>query len=178
MYYVGRNGSQSGPYPLDELRNMAATGRLAPSDLVWTDGMSEWKPASAALPELFSGGPAAPAASAPPPIASGSIHPSYAPAPPVGAVDPMFPTGTPIPTYLWQSIVVTLLCCLPLGIPAIIYASQVESKRLHGDIAGAMASSKNAKMWCWIGFLIGLVQVLVGIAYGVIMAIAAANQHH
>ena len=43
-----------------------------------------------------------------------------------------------IPNYLWQSIIVTLLCCLPLGIPAIIYATKVHTKLLQGDVAGAL----------------------------------------
>ena len=30
-----------------------------------------------------------------------------------------------IPTYLWQSIVCTLLCCMPFGIVAIVFAAQV-----------------------------------------------------
>jgi hypothetical protein len=155
MYYVGRNGSQSGPYPLDELKNMAATGRLAPNDLVWTDGMSEWKPASAALPEVFAA--AAPAATpAPPPPAAGAIHPSYAPAPPPGAVDPMYPAGTPVDSYLWLAVLANLLCCPPLGIPAVIYAAQVQPRQQHGDIAGAMAASKKALSWAIAALIVGI----------------------
>lgn len=33
----------------------------------------------------------------------------------------------PIPNYLVQSILVTLLCCVPLGVPAIVYSSMVNS---------------------------------------------------
>jgi hypothetical protein len=48
-----------------------------------------------------------------------------------------------------------------MGIPAIVYAAQVNSKVLQGDIAGARHSSKNARMWCWIAFGFGLaVQVI------------------
>ena len=62
-----------------------------------------------------------------------------------------------IPTYLAQSILVTLLCCLPLGIPAIVYAAQVNGKIQIGDTEGAMESSRKAKMWCWWSFGIGIV---------------------
>ncbi|MEO8378802.1 MAG: CD225/dispanin family protein [Acidobacteriota bacterium] len=73
----------------------------------------------------------------------------------------------PIPNYLVQSILVTLCCCLPLGVVAIIYAAQVNSKLSVGDLPGAMASSRSARMWCWIGFAGG---ALVSIVYAVVMA--------
>ena len=75
---------------------------------------------------------------------------------------PQQPYGYPpvaIPNYLAQSILVTLCCCLPAGIPAIVFAAQVDSKARTGDIAGAMAASKNAKTWCWVSFGLGLALV-------------------
>jgi hypothetical protein len=75
-----------------------------------------------------------------------------------------------IPNYLVQSILVTLFCCLPLGIPAIVFAAQVNGKIQSGDITGALASSKNAKLWCWISFGLGL---LVAIGYIVLIFIGA-----
>ena len=71
----------------------------------------------------------------------------------------MAPTG-PIPNYLVQSILVTLCCCLPAGIPAIIFAAQVDSKARAGDIIGAWQASKNAKTWCWVSFGLGLATVV------------------
>ena len=64
-----------------------------------------------------------------------------------------------VQNYLVFAILTTVLCCLPAGIPAIVYAAQVNGKVQSGDIAGAQLASKNAKMWCWISFgasLIGL----------------------
>ena len=61
-----------------------------------------------------------------------------------------------VTTYLLPAILVTLLCCIPFGIVAIVYAAQVSTKVAAGDIQGAMDSSGKAKMWCWIGFAIGL----------------------
>lgn len=66
-----------------------------------------------------------------------------------------------IPNYLAQSILVTLLCCLPLGIPAIVYAAGVNGKWQSGDVRGAMEASRKAKLWCWWSFGFGLVYVLV-----------------
>jgi hypothetical protein len=54
---------------------------------------------------------------------------------------------------------------VPLGIPAIVYAAQVNSKVMQGDIAGARNSSKNAKMWCWIAFGSGLAINLIYAAF-------------
>jgi hypothetical protein len=68
-----------------------------------------------------------------------------------------------IPNYLVQAILVTLCCCLPGGIVAIVYAAQVNGKVAAGDIAGARAASDNAKMWCWISFGVGIVLNIIGI---------------
>ena len=62
-----------------------------------------------------------------------------------------------IPNYLAPSIIVTLFCCLPLGIPAILFSAQVNGKIQAGDIRGAMESSRRAKMWCLLSFGVGLV---------------------
>lgn len=64
--------------------------------------------------------------------------------------------GQAVPNYLVQSILVTLCCCLPFGIPAIIYAAQVNGKLAAGDISGAMHASLRAKQWSWAAFIGGL----------------------
>ena len=75
-----------------------------------------------------------------------------------------------IPNYLWQSIVVTVLCCLPLGIPAIGYASKVNNALMQGNQAAAKQASDSAKMWC----IISLVAGIVGIGLYMIVMIFAA----
>ncbi len=62
-------------------------------------------------------------------------------------------SGIAIQNYLVFAILATVLCCLPAGIPAIVYAAQVNGKLAQGDIAGAQKASDNAKMWCWISFV-------------------------
>ncbi|SEA12802.1 CD225/dispanin family protein [Psychroflexus halocasei] len=56
---------------------------------------------------------------------------------------------TPPNNHLAMAIISTLLCCQPLGIVSIVYASQVNSKFIAGDYIGAEQASKNAKTW-WI----------------------------
>lgn len=78
------------------------------------------------------------------------------------------------PNYLIQSILVTLCCCLPLGIVAIVYAAQVDSKWNAGDQQGAMTASENAKRWSWIAFGLGL--LVNFLAFGLqFVGIAAQN---
>jgi Interferon-induced transmembrane protein/zinc-ribbon domain len=81
-------------------------------------------------------------------------------------------TRSNIPTYLVQAILVTLFCCQPFGIVAIVYAAQVGSKLAAGDYAGAQAASASAKMWCWIGFGICLIG---GLFYFGIMVLTGFN---
>jgi Interferon-induced transmembrane protein len=78
-----------------------------------------------------------------------------------------FPAPPAIPNYLVQAILVTLCCCVPVGIVAVVYAAQVNGRLAAGDIAGAQQASRNAKMWSWIAFglgaVIGLIYVVTGI---------------
>lgn len=79
---------------------------------------------------------------------------------------------TPVPNYLVPAILTTVFCCLPLGVVSIVYAAQVNGKVEAGDQAGALESSRKAKMWAWISFGAGLV-VIVGyiilVVLGVVM---------
>jgi len=50
-----------GPVPSQRLKELAASGELSPNDLVWKEGLAEWKPAST-LKGLF------PETSGPPPL--------------------------------------------------------------------------------------------------------------
>ena len=90
------------------------------------------------------------------PAQPSSITPSYgAPITPQPAAA-VLPPGPTVQNYLVFAIVATVLCCLPTGIAAIVYAAQVNTKLQAGDLAGAQAASNNAKMWCWISFGLGL----------------------
>src|SRR5271169_4470766 len=101
-----------------------------------------------------------------------NLQPGVAPAPlPVTGV--VLPPGATVPNYLVFAILATVFCCLPTGIPAIVFAAQVNGKLQAGDIAGAQAASKNAKMWCWISFGVGLG---VGLLYMLIIGVGLIRQ--
>jgi hypothetical protein len=101
-----------------------------------------------------------PATSAPPLQATGVVMP---------------PGGAAVPNYLVYAILTTVVCCPATGIPAIIYASQVNTKLQLGDVAGAHTASNNAKMWCWISLALGLI-TLVG--YGLLLVIGIYGRLH
>lgn len=63
-------------------------------------------------------------------------------------------SGTP---YIIFSILVTLCCCLPLGIVSIVYASKINSLQNAGDYEGAKAAAKKAKIFMIIGAVGGLI---------------------
>ena len=83
-----------------------------------------------------------------------------------------FPPRPQIQNYLIPAVLSAFCCCLPLGVVAIIYAAQVNSKLMAGDIAAAQAASKNAKMWSWIAFGAG---ALISLAYGAFIAYSVAT---
>ena len=72
-------------------------------------------------------------------------------------------TNEPIPSYLVQAILVTFFCCMPLGIPAIIFASRVDGLIRMGNYTEAREYSNKAKLWCWIGFGLGIPANIISI---------------
>lgn len=59
--------------------------------------------------------------------------------------------------WMLESILMTILCCLPFGIVGIIHASRVDSRYNLGDIDGSYESSQEAKKWLRYGLLIGVI---------------------
>jgi hypothetical protein len=74
------------------------------------------------------------------------------------AAEPAAPSGPvlQVPDYLVQGILVTLCCCLPFGIAGIVYAAQANARREVGDYARGLDAARNARLWLWIGFAVGL----------------------
>lgn len=81
--------------------------------------------------------------------------------------------GSPVKpdsNLIW-AILSTVLCCLPIGIYAIIRAANVDSLWAAGKYDEAYAASNDAKKWSIIGAVVGIV---CGFIYGVCMGCAAA----
>ena len=148
-YYFARDNKPHGPYSLDQLRQFS----ISPDTLIWVPGNPDWKEARK-FPEVMeslSGGVV------PPPFyparfnrLSGddgvqwSGENNYRPEEygPDGRYQPLRPAN-----YLAEAIVVTILCCNPLGIIAIVYGSKVN--RLYDDrrFDEARQASANARNW-------------------------------
>ena len=83
------------------------------------------------------------------------------------------PQQTYIPqpsSHLGLAIFITLCCCLPLGIVAIIKGNQVNSLYAAKQYDAAIAASNDAKNWCIYGivayFAIGLILGIIGLIGG------------
>lgn len=149
-YYIATNGQPEGPYTVEEL----ASRRITPDTLVWNETFTNWLPAGDVdeLKQTLFGnttfnGPQPP-------------KPSYAPGSYVPPAAPEYGYQQPLDicpkTWLVESILVTLFCCIPFGIVGIIKASNVESRFRAGDYEGALEASKAAGKWTKLGFFIAI----------------------
>lgn len=64
-------------------------------------------------------------------------------------------------THLTKAILVTLFCCWPLGIPAIVNAAGVSNAFLAGNYDMALEKSQNAKKWCKYSIMASLIFIIV-----------------
>jgi fatty acid desaturase len=69
--------------------------------------------------------------------------------------------------WLWQSIVATVLCCLPFGIVGIVYAVKVDSLYYNGKYEAAAQAAGKAKLWALIAFGAGLLYLII---WGILFA--------
>jgi hypothetical protein len=174
-WYYAKNRQQLGPVDDGAIRQLAQSGQLASSDLVWRDGMAQWT-AAAQVPELAAMfAPAAPQPQAP--VTPAQYPNPYQPQSPQYG-QPPYPGqplayNTPPPavkTWLVESIL-CLFCCWPLAIAAIIFAAQVSGKLASGDYIGAQQASRTAKICVIISFCIGgvflafyVLMMIIGVA--------------
>ena len=70
----------------------------------------------------------------------------------------------PPKSYLAESILVTIFCCMPFGIAGIVNAANVESRFYAGDIEGAKRASVQAKKWTmwslWSALILGVIYIM------------------
>lgn len=78
-----------------------------------------------------------------------------------------------VPNYLTQAILVTIFCCWPFGIPAIVNAARANSQAAAGNYEVAMEAAAKAKTWMTTSFICGLV---IAVIYGIVILVGL-NSH-
>lgn len=77
------------------------------------------------------------------------------------------------------AIVVTLLCCWPFGIPAIVYAAKVDALWRDGHYEAAIQAANDAKKWTKVSAYVGgafwALYILFMTVYFVAMGIGVAS---
>lgn len=169
-YFIIQNGQQVGPLSVDELKAANINGDTN----VWYEGLGDWQKASSIselssltgglidIPPVLGGNTdvVPPLSNVPNPVAT----PNYGsnnfnnPNP---TQDQLHFGGVPPKTWLVESILVTVLCCLPFGIAGIVNASKVESAFYAGDLMGAQRASEQAAKWTKIGFFASLIGIVL-----------------
>lgn len=78
-----------------------------------------------------------------------------------------------VPNYLVPAII-SIFCCWPLAIPAIIFATQVNGKVAAGDVAGAQESSKKAKMFSFLAIGLGVAGIVIYVIMVLVLGVGGA----
>ena len=100
-----------------------------------------------------------------------AVGTANAPAP-AAAVAPVEKPGA---GSLICAILVTMFCCLPLGVVGIVYATKANGYADAGDRARMLEAAKKARMWTLIGFIAGFISILLSIGVQIIVAIASVS---
>ena len=98
----------------------------------------------------------------PPPSSSGGAYP-----PPQGGAQPN--------NNLVWAILVTVFCCLPLGIVSIVKATQVSGLWAQGRYAEAQQAADDAKKWAMWGAIIGAIIIVIVIIINLATGMSAMN---
>lgn len=164
-YFIVKDGIQSGPFSIEELYEQGITA----STPVWHAGMPDWTVAQKVeeLQPVLMQDPSYDGLTPPP------IYPSSAPqvAPLPGSSRPgssyqgtstrQGNTDTCPKTWMVESILVILFCCLPFGIVGLVYACKVSSLFAQGNYEDAVKASNDAGKWTKTGFFVGLGAVVL-----------------
>lgn len=158
QYYYHKDGQQIGPITLEELRQADIT----PETLIWHEGLPTWQKAGelAELEMLFS-----PSDEDTPQLPHQELETTPHQVP-KSERNPHRNQGLiPPPNYLVWSILVTILCCWPLGIPAIVYSSKVNAAFFNDQVEDSLRYSKLARNWIIASAVVGLVGIAIYIIF-------------
>ena len=188
MYYVGKNGQQTGPFTLEQLTAKYASGEILPTDLVWKEGTADWKPANT-FAELPAPAPApAPAVSTPlgggmasTPMST-TVDPSPTVLPPSSPIPGAMNTGYPMAvgpkqnpmaiTGLVLGIVsLVLVCCcggMPFNIAGIVF-SVIGMNQIKKDPVNQLG-----KPLALTGLILSILSLVIGIVLIILNGVSGA----
>lgn len=183
-YYAMIDGEQRGPFSLEELPGAG----VRPSTYIWCKGLPDWQKAeeNADICRHFRNHlydlmhPSAPEISdsnldaykVQPDSRSSSARTRYdvylqetgETLPTVDEIEESKDKTAPPVSMIGYAWLVTLLCCLPAGIVALVYAYKSKNAWKSGENVMAHDYCRISKMWTGISFFIGL------IGYGILLA--------
>lgn len=121
-WYVGRNGTRTGPFTPTQLREMAATGQLQSADLLWREGMANWVQASS-VSGLFAAQRPLPPAPAVNPYAAPAVGDFQVNSAPAGGSLQFAEYLPRVGAALLDGLFIGLMACIPaFGIGIVIGA--------------------------------------------------------
>lgn len=157
-FYLNDRNEQQGPISADQLASRGVTLNTK----VWKQGMSQWQSVSE-IPELVALFEQQQRGATPPPP-----PPAFDTVPPTPRPQPVPPK--PDNLLVW-SILTTVLCCLPLGIVAIVYSSKVDSLWTEGKYEEARKAAESAKIYCLVSLGLGIIGGIIGFLAGFLSAL-------
>ena len=80
-----------------------------------------------------------------------------------------------INSWLVPAILVTILCCMPFGIVALIYAARVSALAAAGNVAEAQNVARQARNWTLAGAICGAAVYLITWSFYIVMLIFALD---
>lgn len=164
--WIHLNGLQQGPYDLSQLSQLPINGQTP----VWYEGLAQWTAAAVApatAPLFASQQPAQQpddAQTIPPQSPQPSAMPPY---PGVQQVFMMAPPPKRPATYLWLAILLTVLCCSPVALVAIITGCISSSQFNSGNYNTAQTMSEVTQWLLIIAIVVSIFSVPLG--FGLLM---------
>ena len=149
MHYITNKSltKPDGPYTAEEVTLKLQNGEITPDSFYAEPGAKEWKPVT-----LF-------------PMVS------LSPIPGLPSINPQAIEGKP-DNYLVWAVLVTTLCCLPLGIIAVIKSTAVDNLWMNRQDLEAKQAANMAKKFTIIGAICGFAVIFLYILLIVLLVIA------
>lgn len=163
-YFYTDGKEKFGPFTIEELKGK----NIERDTKVWFEEIKDWTPAGeiTELSSIFS--------ATPPPISANTVTPPPPPQQTSTGFNTQNAPLVPPKTWLVESILVTVMCCMPFGVVGIINATKVEGKFYAKDYIGAQKASDDAGKWVKWGAGTGLAFIIIYFLFMIIVAASGA----